>query len=61
MEELVQSTQATPWRQRDYALGENLNILDSYDQMVRNCISLINIPIGNGYIILNGIQVKAQS
>jgi len=30
----------------DYVLGENQNIFDSYYQMVGNCISLANIPIG---------------
>nr|AND50539.1 ribosomal protein L2 [Sphagnum orientale]AND50853.1 ribosomal protein L2 [Sphagnum falcatulum]UQM88493.1 ribosomal protein L2 [Sphagnum subsecundum] len=46
VEEPVQSTQAAPWLRGDYALGENKNILDSYYQMVGNCISLANIPIG---------------
>nr|BDW36476.1 ribosomal protein L2 [Hyophila propagulifera] len=30
----------------DYASSENKNILDSYYQMVGNCVSLANIPIG---------------
>ncbi len=46
VEEPVQSTQAAPWLRGDYALGENQNILYSYYQMVGNCISLANIPIG---------------
>jgi len=40
----VQSTHVASWLRGDYALGENQNILDSYYQMVGNCISLANIP-----------------
>ncbi len=43
---MAEGTQAAPWLRGDYALGENKNILDSYYQMVGNCISLANIPIG---------------
>ncbi len=45
MEKHVQNTQDAPWLQGDFALGENKNILDSYYQMVGNCISLANIHI----------------
>nr|YP_010576524.1 ribosomal protein L2 [Andreaea regularis]UZN44065.1 ribosomal protein L2 [Andreaea regularis] len=48
VEELVQSSQAASWLRPggDYASSENKNILDSYYQMVGNCVSLANIPIG---------------
>jgi large subunit ribosomal protein L2 len=46
VEKLVQSTQDAPWLWGNYVLVENKYILDSYYQMIGNCISLANIPIG---------------
>nr|YP_009047321.1 ribosomal protein L2 [Ptychomnion cygnisetum]AGN74073.1 ribosomal protein L2 [Ptychomnion cygnisetum]AHI16069.1 ribosomal protein L2 [Ptychomnion cygnisetum] len=48
VEEPVQRSQAAFWLRPggDYALSENKNILDSYYQMVGNCVSLAHIPIG---------------
>jgi large subunit ribosomal protein L2 len=42
----MQSTQVTPCLWGDYTLGENQNLFDTYLQMIGNCISLANIPIG---------------
>lgn len=48
VEEPVRRSQAASWlrSEGDFALSENKNILDSYYQMVGNCVSLANIPIG---------------
>nr|YP_009047560.1 ribosomal protein L2 [Atrichum angustatum]AGN74351.1 ribosomal protein L2 [Atrichum angustatum]AHI16058.1 ribosomal protein L2 [Atrichum angustatum] len=48
VEEPVRSSQAAarPRLGGDHALSENKNILDSHYQMVGNCVSLANIPIG---------------
>nr|YP_004927639.1 ribosomal protein L2 [Anomodon rugelii]AEH99686.1 ribosomal protein L2 [Anomodon rugelii] len=48
VEEPVQRSQAASWLRPggDYASSENKNILDSYYQMVGNCVSLAHIPIG---------------
>lgn len=48
VEEPVRRSQAASWLRLggDYASSENKNILDSYYQMVGNCVSLANIPIG---------------
>nr|YP_009047480.1 ribosomal protein L2 [Buxbaumia aphylla]AGN74271.1 ribosomal protein L2 [Buxbaumia aphylla]AHI16063.1 ribosomal protein L2 [Buxbaumia aphylla] len=48
VEESVRRSREAAWLRPggDYALSENKNILDSYYQMVGNCVSLANIPIG---------------
>lgn len=48
VEEPARRSQAASWPRPggDYASSENKNILDSYYQMVGNCVSLANIPIG---------------
>lgn len=48
VEEPVRRSQAASWPRlgKNYAPSENKNILNSYYQMVGNCVSLANIPIG---------------
>nr|BCX55460.1 ribosomal protein L2 [Scopelophila cataractae] len=48
VEEPARRSQAASWPHPggDYVSSENKNILDSYYQMVGNCVSLANIPIG---------------
>nr|YP_004927673.1 ribosomal protein L2 [Treubia lacunosa]AEH99720.1 ribosomal protein L2 [Treubia lacunosa] len=46
VKETAQDSQAWPHPRGDYAFSENKYILDSYYQMVGNCIPLAKIPIG---------------
>jgi ribosomal protein L2 len=58
----MQSIQVVPWLWGDYILGENQNKLDSYYQMVGNCISSTNVRIGtwvhnNGWNLGQGAKL----